>query len=1327
MNSNTVKITLQVDDKGTVKIKGAGDALDQMGTKGKAAGKSLEGVNTQTAKGRDEFGRFTTAGGNANKSLGEMTKGANLLGVAMKGALAYFSVSALVSFETAIINTGKKFESTMATVKGVSRATDDEFQALKASAREMGETTEWSASQSAEALKYMSMAGFTANQSIAALPGVLDLATAGNLELGRASDIVTDSLTAMGLGVDGLSHFSDVLIATTTRSNTNIEMMGESMKFAAPIAHSLGYDVEELSALIGTLANAGIKASDAGTDLRQAMLRNSKAAQELGTDNKDLIGTIKAARDANWDANKVQKEWGIIASKSVLVLMENIEKYEELYGKLQNVEGATGKLAGTMRDTTEGAWKEFKSVVESVELDIFAGQSDSLKEALRGLSGVIRDNKGNLVDGVTALANGLVSTGKAASTLIGYYNALPSEVTTGVNAGIVARLLTGSTPIGVAAASLFALNSAMEAVNRTTNDFFDLPTVSDIESASGKYTQAVGNIWDVLSGKRDWSTGALLAPSDDDITDASARVQDLRDKYLGTWSDYDAKLALMLKQQQARENEAEAERLANERAAAQVSEKIREESRATFEKGLQRKGEILTTWEKKQLASLEKVETKESGKWYSSNDIYKKGLQRRGELLTDWEQDQIDLQDDLVDEFEEMTGDQYEFERQTILKKAKMYEDAGADKVDVAEWVEGEIERINDEEAQDTADLFRKNAIAGDDFFDGLKAGYADNLEYARTWGHTGYDIMRDFAQESGDVVGDLLFDAVKGDMDSLGDYWESFWDGMLQSMTSYIGQMVAEWATTELLSMGASFASAIFHDGSTGLKEDEMLATVLKDEIVIPVKQSNAIRDAIGTGGKSADGFFNDVAGAVQTGTVMGQDYSSGVFSDPNMAGALTGAVSSAALAGSMSAFSNYGQTMTMGAALQNAGYDISTADIQDVAMDQAISGAISSAVEGFAGSFMGSMGNYALGTTDMTIGSLDIGALVNAAIGTLAGVSMPGMMYAALSPLTNLAISAMADVMGLRSNETMRDHLEDAYGELAGRRAYNAAVDSLGEFGATVSELGTLSATDFGLEPGAIIGSQLFGSDMSYDVASGQVTDAYGNVAVGDYGTMIGADFGSSSLIGDLDSFNASLPSFSDMPTSEEAKDFMASLDAIGTSELAAQIAAEKLAAYNSWQGSAYAISHHGEAPGTGPTTINGITGPGNIDGSGGISPGTSDGASSDAADSGSGGYGGSDNGEGNSSGYGRWTGGPVSPGYMYEINERGQEMYMPGADGRILNAQETQTMLATLKQIASTSGSAGSSDVGAALYAIAKYCQKSMKILDKWDHVGMPEVRA
>jgi hypothetical protein len=548
--------------------------------------------------------------------------------------------------------------------------------------------------------------------------------------------------------------------------------------------------------------------------------------------------------------------------------------------------------------------------------------------------------------------------------------------------------------------------------------------------------------------------------------------------------------------------------------------------------------------------------------------------------------------------------------------------------------------------------------------------------------------------------------------MASLGDYWESFWDSMLRSMTDYVGQMAAEWATAKLINFGASFASAIFHSGSTRLKQDELLATLQEGEIVIPAKQSEAIREAIGTGGKSSEGFFNDVVGAVHAGTV--HDFSPDSWGRPDIAGMAVGNLLSAGLAGAAAGYSNYGQTMNMGAALQSAGYEISTSAIRDVAMDQALAGAISTAITGFAGGFIGDLGNYALGVSDYNIGTqlgdLNIGAIVNAGLSVLSGLGLPGAMCAALSPLTNLAMSGIADVMGLRANETLRDNLENKYGEIAGRRAYNAVSERLGTVGAEINELGTLSMSEFGTHSLTdIVGSVPFGysqygpGEISINLDSGLISNSDGKVAVGDYGSFVDVGMGSmtDSVLGDLSDFTAGLDSEFG-PSESSIDDLMASLDAIGAAELAAQTAAAKQAAYDSWQGSAYSISHHGEAEGTGSGRSDGTTG-GSM--GAGIGAGNSPGS-------------GSEDGH-------RWTGGPVSPGYLYEINERGQEMYMPGADGRILNAQETQTMLATLKQIAAGPGMNG--DVGAALVAIARYCQESSKILKRWDYIGMPEARA
>ncbi|WP_320055750.1 phage tail tape measure protein [Desulfuromonas thiophila] len=421
---------------------------------------------------------------------GVTTSFASLAGVAGIGGLA-----------TAMVSTGARFESEMATVRGVMRASEQEFQALAAAAKQAGETTEWSATQSAEALKYMGMAGWSAEQAVAALPGVLNLATAGGLDLGRASDIVTDSLTAMGMGVQDLSRFNDVLVGTITRSNTNIEMMGESMRYAAPIASQLGYDVEQLAALIGTLANAGIKASDSGTDLRQAMVRNKKAARELGTAETDLIGTLEAAKAAGWGVNEVTENYGMIASKSVLVLMNQLDGYHKLEGQLRNVRGETDALAKVKLDTVAGDFKTLKSAIEGVGIASFEAIEGDLRRNLQDLTDYVRQNRGELVDfarNATEIGRQLVviagAAGELSATVLEGWNALPAVVR---EAGFVGAILGGKKGaatltgylllIGQAKQYFEDLAAGVSAVDLGTGAEEVKGQIADVEAALEKY------------------------------------------------------------------------------------------------------------------------------------------------------------------------------------------------------------------------------------------------------------------------------------------------------------------------------------------------------------------------------------------------------------------------------------------------------------------------------------------------------------------------------------------------------------------------------------------------------------------------------------------------------------------------------------------------------------------------------------------------------------------------------------------------------------------------------------------------------------------------
>lgn len=189
----------------------------------------------------------------------------------------------VVGLGVASVKTAADFESAMSEVSAISGATGDDFNALAEKAREMGSKTKFSATESAEAMNYMAMAGWKTEDMLSGIEGIMNLATASGEDLATTSDIVTDALTAFGLSAKDSSHFADVLAASASNANTNVSMMGESFKYCAPTAGALGYSVEDVGVAIGLMGNAGIKASQAGTALNNLFTRLAKPTDESAT------------------------------------------------------------------------------------------------------------------------------------------------------------------------------------------------------------------------------------------------------------------------------------------------------------------------------------------------------------------------------------------------------------------------------------------------------------------------------------------------------------------------------------------------------------------------------------------------------------------------------------------------------------------------------------------------------------------------------------------------------------------------------------------------------------------------------------------------------------------------------------------------------------------------------------------------------------------------------------------------------------------------------------------------------------------------------------
>lgn len=325
-----------------------------------------------------------------------------------------------VAAGTAAINAGKSFEAGMSEVQAISGASRKDLEALTNKAKEMGATTKFSATQASEGLKYMAMAGWNSQQMIDGLPGVMNLAAASGEDLGTVSDIVTDALTAMGLKAGDSAHFADVLATAASSSNTNVAMMGETFKYAAPLAGTLGYNIEDLSQAIGLMANAGIKGSQSGTSLRSILTRlasppsdAAKAMEKYGISIKNSDGSMKSLmevmenmRDSLQGLPEDEKAaaasaiGGQEAMSGLLAIVDASESdFNKLSKAIDNASGAAQDQADIMNDNLQGALYELGSAAESAGIELYDNIKNPAKKAvraaateIRSLSTTIKDN-----------------------------------------------------------------------------------------------------------------------------------------------------------------------------------------------------------------------------------------------------------------------------------------------------------------------------------------------------------------------------------------------------------------------------------------------------------------------------------------------------------------------------------------------------------------------------------------------------------------------------------------------------------------------------------------------------------------------------------------------------------------------------------------------------------------------------------------------------------------------------------------------------------------------------------------------------------------------
>lgn len=364
-----------------------------------ATEQSLKSLEEQADKSHTALVKMTEIGNKLEEA------GSTIEGVGNK----IMPISAAVAgMGAAAVKTASDFDSAMSKVAAVSGATGDEFQALRDKAREMGSKTKFSASEAAEAMNYMAMAGWKTEDMLNGIEGIMNLAAASGEELGLTSDIVTDALTAFGLSAEDSGHFADILAAASSNANTNVSMMGETFKYAAPVLGAMGYSAEDAALAIGLMANAGIKSSQAGTALRSSITNLAKPTDTVAaamdkygislTDNegnmislkelmeqfREKLGGLSEAEQANAAASLFGKE----AMSGMLAIINGSDAdFEKLSGAIDNCGGVTESMAQTMQDNLGGQFTILKSQLE--ELAISFG--DILMPAIRDIVSRIQE------------------------------------------------------------------------------------------------------------------------------------------------------------------------------------------------------------------------------------------------------------------------------------------------------------------------------------------------------------------------------------------------------------------------------------------------------------------------------------------------------------------------------------------------------------------------------------------------------------------------------------------------------------------------------------------------------------------------------------------------------------------------------------------------------------------------------------------------------------------------------------------------------------------------------------------------------------------------
>lgn len=377
-------------NKNAAYMEEAEKAIDKCATSINAFGKEVKDVNAKTDTFMDSL--------KANLTGTVIIEGVKKIGSVMK-EMAKDSIEA-----------GSSFEAAMSEVEAVSGASGKDLENLTEKAKELGSSTKFSATEAAEAMNYMAMAGWKTGDMLNGIEGIMDLAAASGEDLATTSDIVTDALTALGMTAADSGHFADILAAASSNANTNVSMMGETFKYCAPVAGALGYTAEDTAEAIGLMANAGIKSSQAGTAMRGMLTSLNETVTFTGdafgettvkTTNYDgsmrklgdILRDCRAAFAKMSESERAANAEALVGKNAMsgflAVMNAAPADVEKLNSAINNCDGAAKDMAATMQNNLQGAITELKSAEEGLGITLYEKVSGPLTEGVRMATGLI--------------------------------------------------------------------------------------------------------------------------------------------------------------------------------------------------------------------------------------------------------------------------------------------------------------------------------------------------------------------------------------------------------------------------------------------------------------------------------------------------------------------------------------------------------------------------------------------------------------------------------------------------------------------------------------------------------------------------------------------------------------------------------------------------------------------------------------------------------------------------------------------------------------------------------------------------------------------------